>query len=96
MSTGQANVPRHGVLVDVEQTAGGSSSASLADVIEDRDNLVGWKSRVLKRCALAFGEGFLTRSAINHADTLATPRPTAEIKIIAGAFSVLSSGHRLF
>jgi len=68
--TGQADVSGDRVLVHREETAGGPSSASLADVVEDRDDLVGWESGIFEWCALAFGEGLFAGAAVDHADPL--------------------------
>ena len=59
MGAGHGHVARHGVLVDIDQAAGGSCPAAFPDVLQDGEGLVVGQSGVLQDGPLAFGEGAL-------------------------------------
>jgi hypothetical protein len=97
MSPGEGRVPRHGVLIDPDQTAGGARPAALAKVLKDREGLVVGQSGLLQDGALALGEGVLAGAAVNHADPPTLAAPAAEVEVFAatdagiGAVGILAT-----
>lgn len=91
MWTRQTDVSGDRVRVHREQATGGPGSATLADVVEDRDDLVRWESSIFEWCALSFGEGLLAGSAVDHANPLTAARPAAKIQVPATACTVIGA-----
>src|SRR5712691_12484407 len=89
---GFGEVARNGVPGDPCEAAGGADADALFEVLQDRDGLVGGQLRAFQGGALAFGVGFLAGAAVDHADALVAPAPTAEIDVAVAALAVVGAG----
>src|SRR5206468_3056743 len=77
---GDRQVSGHGVLVDLDQAAGGPGAAALAEVIEDGQGLLVGQPGVLQDGPLALGEGPLAGAAVDQADTSCLATEAAEVE----------------
>ena len=85
MGAGLGQVAGHGVLVHLDQAAGGSRPAALAEVLQDGQGLVVGQSGVLQDGALAFGEGTLAGAAVDQADASAFAALAAEVEVFTAS-----------
>ena len=85
MGPGEGQVARHGVLVHLDQAAGGSRPAALAEVLQDGEGLVVGQAGLLQDGALALGEGALAGAAVDHADPPALAAPATEVEVFAAS-----------
>src|ERR1700730_3045153 len=80
MRTRAAEVARDGVLVYLDQPAGGACAAAFAQMLQEGEGFVLREPGVFQGGALAFRERLLAGAAVDHADTLALAGPATEIK----------------
>ena len=81
MGAGERQVACHGVLVHLDQAAGGPRPASLPEMLEDGQGLLVGQSGVLQDGPLAFGEGPLASAAVDQADASGFAAPAAEVEV---------------
>jgi hypothetical protein len=69
-----------------------ADAATLANVIENGDDLVGRQQGAFEGGALAFGGCFLAGAAVDHVDPLVATAPSAEINVAVAAFVMVGAG----
>src|SRR5512135_1874035 len=87
MAPGQGDVTCDGVLIDLDQAAGGPGSAPLPDVVQHLANLHLGEARLLQDSAFALGGAGLAGATGDHANALAlaTVTPEGEVSLAPAA-----------
>ena len=97
MGAGLGQVAGHGVLVHLDQAAGGPGPAALAEVLEDGQGLLVGQAGVFQDGPLALGEGPLAGAAVDQADASGLAAPAAEVEVFTasdtglGALGILAT-----
>ncbi len=98
VGAGPRQVARHGVLVDIDQAAGGARPTSLAEVPQDGKGFVVGQAGVFQDGSFALGEGPLAGAAVDQANPSARAAPATEVEVSAasnagiGAVRILTAG----
>ena len=88
---------RHGVLVHLDQAAGGPCPAAFLDVLQDGEGLVVGQAGVLQDGAFTLGEGPLAGAAVDQADPPALAAVATEVEVFPapdaglGALGILTA-----
>ena len=97
MGPGFGQVAGHGVLVHLDQAAGGPRTAAFPEVFQDGQGLLVGQSGVFQDRPLALGEGPLAGAAVDQADASAFATPAAEVEVFTasdtglGALGILAA-----
>jgi hypothetical protein len=89
MGTGFGDIACHGVLIDLDESTGGSGAASLPKVFQDGQRLVVWQAGLLKDRPFSFGEGSFAGSAVDQANPLALAAVTPKVEVFASSNACL-------
>jgi len=85
MVTGESQRACHGVLVHIDQAPGGSCPAAFLEVFQDGQGLMVGQASVFEDGPLAFGEGVLAGTAVDHADSPALATPTTKVEVFTAS-----------
>src|SRR5262249_37475091 len=89
---GPGEVARDGVPGDAGEPAGGADADALAEMAQNGDGLVCGQLGAFQGGAFSLGVGPFASAAVDHADALVAPAPTAEIDVAVAAFAVVRAG----
>jgi hypothetical protein len=81
MGSGQSEVAGDGILIHLDQAAGGPRPTALAEVIQHVEDCLVGQSCLLQDRPLAFREAGLAGTAVDHANAIAFPAPAPEGEI---------------
>ena len=85
MGSGKCQVAGDGILVDLDQAAGGAGAAALAEVVEDGESFLVGESGMLQDGPFPLGEGAFAGATEDQTDATGFAAETTKVEIFAAS-----------